>query len=476
MEDGALRPKLGQNIASDAAGNTYVVFTRPVTNNPDVRSSIFVVKGTPGAAGQAPTWSAPQHLGNSRLVDAEGNLRVAVSPAGQAVVGWLTRAECRPDTYSTAAPTSHLCGYIATAQLTPGTGAWGSTVIATDTPMVGRYPLRYELMIDDAGHVALHHMGWIPVSNGTDPFTPRKAVSWRGSATAPFQRHVFTDQDTQASGMAMDNAGNMLWAAASRANATTDIVVSWGTIAGGFGGAQTLDNSNSTATFGGVHMNARGQAAVQWLQSNGRELARQVATTGAPSQAWALSDLGRPNGGMFVRDSYLIDHALSLHPLIVTAGGEIRAYDLMPAQYLSGDCHVRVRPQGGTAWSSSALPEKAACYNPVADGTVSEVKIRSFNARGDYLVANDLGGWGLYAAASNSMVREYWADGTADKPSVLNFAGSMEGHMSDGLGTLNDNGVATLVYRANYDQLPTAAAPVGISRSGIWNLWGFFYK
>lgn len=428
---------LGSSYAIDDHGNAVVVF--PKYNG--TRYVLYAMRGTPGAAGAAPTWSTPAAIDMqgatalSAMNSANLSFDVAMSPNGNAVARWINFEPCTANTYYPGALSSG-CRFLYTARFMAASGSWESPVRVTDIPSTSYFAMN----INDAGDVSLLVPGW--VRSGTSGYTAAPTVAWRANGVAAYQSRVFGDVALGKVILSEDAAGNLLLAAEASQNATTDLVVYRGTMAAGFGAQQILDTRGPAAGLLGANVGLNGQQIVLWSQNNGTAASVFAATSGTATGTFSVADLAvtPPSSGAYT--------AISID-------------DAGNALWLDSTRAYRMRWTSGAWAAKEALP---ADFPNSAWGCTSARTGDAACLRGSY----PSGQWASYDATGNAMVQS-----TSPASYIL---GVQTGNSSSyGTPTLSISGIAISLLLAPYDTLPTPALPNGDGRN-VNNLWGFFLK
>ncbi len=417
----------------DDAGRVTVVFRK--TNG--TRDVIYATRGTPNAAGTAPTWSAPvvidvlagapvSTMGSSPDYD------LVVTPGGNAVAYWYNNADCTSSTYRT----SSSCRYYYMARFTASSGAWSAPELVGDAPNPS-----FTLLANDRGDVVFLGTSW--VRSGASSYNSAAAILMRNPGETSFRRRLLNAEPLGNYSLDLDGAGNLLLAAEYQQGGTTDLVAYRGTVASGLGTPVVLDTRGAPATLHASKVGLNGQQAILWTQNNGVSTTTYGAVATTPTDTFTVTDLG------FVPGTFL-----DLKRLFITDAGQIR--------YLENGFFGSDRRD----WSATT-GWVAVDVRPVRNDWGSNRGIYA-NRRGDLLLLN-FGKWGTYDVERNVMVsplagtQQYVIAGVSD---------------STGFGTpaLSLSGIGFISSQSNYDVLPTAAVPAGDGRPAVTNLWGIFFK
>jgi len=434
------------NAVADAAygiddqGRVMAVFLKSNGS----RAVLYATRGTPGAAGTAPSWSTPVAIDLQSGTPVNGmtmtssNFDVAVAPNGNAVARWYTTAACTANTYKT----SGTCNYLVIARYLAASGAWEAPVTVTDSPST-----KADLSINSAGDVAMAVTGW--KRSGTSSYTSAAAVWWKPNAAATFQGRVFSEVSIGNFQLGLDAAGNMLVAAEANQNATTDLVAYRGTQSGGFGPQLALENRGAAAQLQAAVVGAGGQQLVIWSQNNGTVTTLFAAAATSPGTAFDMTDIG-------VNGAYSSLSTLNYRGWVgIADDGTARVYHFGAMQRLT--------------WSNGAW---APTWQAMPGSNFNSAYAFVGNRNGDLLVAYTgyAGGyWGSYDGTSNLWIQPPKSTG----PYVLGAAtGNGAGYF---VPVLSNSGTGALLMLNKFDVLPTATAPAGDGRN-VTNLWGLFLK
>lgn len=464
-DDNVLRYK----ASIDDNGNVITVFVKDTAT----RDILYAARGTVGASGSAPTWSAPVVLdvtaGGTAVPVARGVLNVsdiyprrvlsdiAFAPNGNAYVAWLTKGRCTASSYRTLTTTD--CAYMYGAAYNAASNTWSAAEYLADTPLqVGSdiFDGAPQVFLDNQDRLAILYKGWLRTTPSAN-ITEAPAVMWRNSPNGTFQRKVFDDMviSTLAPnfGFGIDQSGNMVFAGQSYTGQVADIVAYRGDFNNGFQPRETLDSRGDSASFDQLAVNGNGTAVVSWEQRNGFGTSvRWAATLAGPTgSAWVTAELAADPGplSLYVKDNNDIN--------LVTG------------------CSFRTWSAG--TWSAAKkMPQSCA----------AGYATRAANANGDILSLDGYRRWYAYDATENAMVQPTPRDVTGS----LTTSGSafylpvrnanpnplLNNPLGDTMVLLSKNGTGAIVSRLALDTLPTVAAPAGDGRTGINNLWGFFFK
>ncbi len=420
----------------DDAGHATVVFlksngTRPV---------LYATRGTPNAAGVAPTWSTPVAIdllnGVAMGVPSSNyDFDLAVAPGGNAVALWVITAPCTATTYNT----SGTCRYLVTTRYLAATGAW------EPLQQVGSFPSTPSMVsINDRGDVSMMVTGW--VRSGTNGYSSRAAVAWRPASTGIWRTQNYASVSLSGQRLSLDDNGNLLLVAEAAQNATTDLVAYRGTMADGLGDQQVLDQRGASAGLLAMASGRNGQQVVAWLQSNGTNSRTLfLAASPSPTGAWVVTEkTALPFGAL---------------PLMsVNDQGVAYFYDL-------GSRAVWRWANG--SWSDALNVTTANTFGGSQDCTI----VRT----GDFLCLNPSNGggtWLTYDATRQVPVQSF--NSTNPGPGyVLGVTGINRVSFSTPL--LSVSGIGLVTLKNGFDVLPSATLPAGDGRA-ISNLWGVFLK
>ncbi len=422
----------------DDNGRMMVVYKK----SNGTRDVLYATRGTPGAAGVAPSFSAPIVIDTAAGVTVQGtpsysgftSFGMASAPNGNSVAVWVSKAPCTAATYSI----SGTCNFLYSARFTAATNVWEAPVLIADTPSdVGT------LRIGNGGDVALQFVGW--ARQGTSQYARWPAVAWRGAAQAAYQQRLITDAPLGATDLGIDKDGNMVLAAEAKQNATTDLVVYRGSVAAGFGAQQVLDTRSAPVVFKSMAVGVNGQVIVLWHQSNGVTDTYYGATTATPAGAFVVTDLN-----------------LAFHygPTMFTVAPD------------NGDLIVYSLDQGvSLRWSANAWSGKQAL--PVGVNFTGDY---AFARNGNFLnvsYTNGDGVWMSYDATRNTLIQS--RNNTSPGAGYVLGLNTVNKYIGFGTPVLSISGVGGVTFLNGYDVLPSAAAPAGDARA-IKNLWGAYLK
>jgi len=420
----------------DDQGRTHVVFLK----FDGTRWVLYATRGTPGAAGTAPSWTTPVPIDvlDGKPVNSmtrnDNEFAIKVAPNGNAVARWFSRGACTANTYNTFGK----CNYLFTARYLASSGTWEAPVLVGDFPKVNG-----DLKINSAGDVALKLIGW--KRSGTTGYTSAAAVGWRPTGAASFQTRVFSEANMGSFLLDLDSTGNMLMAAEVNQNATTDLVAYRGTQSGGFGAPISLESRGAAATLRELSVGNGGQQIVLWSQNNGTATTLFAAAATSPTSAFDSTDIGG-NGSIT---------SLSGGALAIADDGTARLY------YFDSLYAPKRLSWASGVWATSWIKFPSSAFN--------SSWVYGVNRNGDLLVLRpgySGGRWGSYDAASNLWIQKPDLD-----LYVLNV-GKDAGYFAP---VLSVNGVGAALMRNQFDVLPTPAAPAGDGRN-VTNLWSVFLK
>lgn len=403
------------------------------------RWQLFAKRGTPGAAGTPPAWTAPVALDVQGVNAVYSGSRynyffgLSGSPNGNAVAYWTFDKPCTRASYRTVAGTRQ---FIYTARLLAATGTWEAPV----SP--GSFPgSPSSVNINDRGDISFVATGGEPAT-GYPYYTERPAVAWRAVGESDFLRQFLIGPISKYS-MDMDANGNMLVAGQLTQNATTDAAFYRGTMTtmtAAFGDAEVLDTRGAAVSSVTPTVGVNGQQIVTWIQNNGTRSSVYAATSATPSGSFAVRDLGI-TGWDYI-------HALDNGQIALVDYSNLRRY----------------RWTAGTWADAETIPNWRAGYtSPSNSCTVAR--------NGNGLCASGGNGqWSSYDATRNVVVQ------------AVNTASPGPGYVlgfNKGLGwgspILSTGGFGFTDALVSLDVLPTPALPAGDGRNVV-NLWGFYFK
>ncbi len=437
--DGAV---LASSMAIDDAGRAMVVFLKTDGG----RNVLYAIRGTPNAAGSAPTWSTPVAIdlpgGTAVNTMASSNLRfdVASAPNGNAVAYWFSSEACSATTYRTNSSSYRV---IYTARFLQSTGAWEAPLRTASAPSDTT-----TAFINTRGDIAIDFPGW--VRSGTTNYASRKAVATRSVADAQFTVRTFTVADLGESQLGMDEAGNLLYAAEASQSGTVDLLAWRGTVGAGFASPQTLDTRSAAVTLRGLATGRNGQQIVFWSQNNGTASVIYAAASTTAAGGFMVTDLG----------------SLQLFGTTV-----LTIADDGNALLLNRYYGWRVRWIAGAWEATGSLPSNTPtsafldCAH-ARSGNFLCVAIRSFGE-------GNTGRWTTYDATLNLMVQS--AATVSPSPGYVLGVNTINRSVGYSVPVLSIGGVGAVWMGNGYDVLPSPAAPAGDSRN-IDNLWGAFLK
>lgn len=421
---------VNQSLGIDDAGNAIALFVK----SDGSRNVLYATRGVPGAAGAAPTWSAPVAIDTAAAPANTSTRSLVVAPNGDAIVVWVASARCTPTTYST--DTNADCNYLFHTRYTSASGTWSSVRALVDTPSASP---ALQLRTNSRGDLALLYPGW--ERSGATSFTTRSAVLWQAAGQLATQSRLFTET-LGVNALFLDQAGNLVVAGSAVQNATTDIIAYRGTVGSGFGSQEVLDLRSAVATYQNMAMNRSGQTVVLWTQSNGNVDTRYSAIMSSPTGAWAVKEVEpSSNTGAFVSTA-----------LVMADDGNAYYYELA-----NGACSGYFHVYSNGNWSGLRRfpPEFPGCG----------ASLYAFNRNAQILVI-DGANWTTYESLTNSVIR-------ANSATVYGTSGGNVGNFS---ARLSVSGVGVLTTIVPYDALPTVAQPAGDGRGAVQNLWGLFLK
>jgi hypothetical protein len=253
-DDNAVRDRVS---GIDDAGRVTVVFRK----SNGTRDVIYATRGTPNAAGTAPSWSAAvaidvlagtpvSSMGTSEDYD------LVVTPSGNAVAHWYHAATCTASTYRTAGS----CRYYYLARFTASSATWSAPELIGDAP-----DPRFTMLANDRGDIALLGASWI--RSGTTSSTSALALFLRNPGETSFRRRLLNTEALGDRSLDMDAAGNLLLAAEVQQGGTTDLAAYRGSVANGLGTPVILDTRGAVANLVLSKVGINGQQAILWTQN-----------------------------------------------------------------------------------------------------------------------------------------------------------------------------------------------------------------
>lgn len=448
-------------------GRVVASFTKTVGS----RKTLYVVHGTPGASGAAPTWSELQSLDDAAPLKAgTSHQSIAVSPNGNAVAAWITSGTCNGSTYSPQVGRAGGCNRLVARRYLASSGTWEDPVTVIDTPGDTTNPLIAR--INDQGDVVIGYVGWI--RSGTTGWNERAAVAWRaGGASGTYKFQTFDDWGLGSSTLfppvfvqdidvGLTQAGGIVLAGLKRqtpssSSSPRDVVAFRGNVADVALAGGVVDTRPDGASDFRMKVGQQGQTLLQWTQNDGsRTDALYVATAESSTAAWTVRSLGESAANEDERPA-----------LVVTDAG---------TAYLFRSCLFKSWSQA-SGWSAdwTAMPELCGRTN----SQLAHARDGSFLvASGGYI--HD-GRWATYDMASQRMLKNYSTAAAAPADYVFGVAG-MSGVFNDGVNNfgkskllLSPTGVGVFIARIGYDRLPTPSEPTGSTRN-IAHLWGLYFK
>ncbi len=422
----------------DDTGRATVVF-RKVTAT---RTVIYATRGTPNAAGAAPTWTTPVPIdllgGAAVSTVANSDMGLEVSPAGNVVAYWSHRAACSASTYQT----NGNCTYYYSARFLASSNGWEAPVLVGDTPNTG-----FTLRINDLGDIAMLGTSWGRSATGT--LTKPRAVFLRAAGAAAFRRVLFGTDPIANPMLDIDAAGNLLLAVEASQNGTVDLVAYRGTVAAGFGAGTVLDTRGAAVALQLAGLGVNGQQVIVWAQNNGTQDTNYAATSRNAGDAFAVVDVG-----------YRLNTSLGYRRLTIADDGAAIVFDL--------SARKRLRWSAAAGWSAvEALPAAL----PVNNSFFAVASTRNGDLLSVQLGGTATGGdWASYDARRNVLVQ--------GPPTTSPSAGYVLGFSKNG-GFVDLNlslsGLAIVTMENKFDVMPTPVAPAGDGRA-IVNLWASFFK
>lgn len=415
----------------DDLGRVVVVFTK--TNG--VRDVLYAVRGTPGAAGVAPSFSAPVVLDAAANINTTYGFNVGVSSAGNAVAQWVATGPCDGSTYNTFGT----CKYAITARLLSSTGSWEAPQLVGDTPDVPS-----SAVINDRGDIIMDFKGW--ERSGNTSFVSWTGLAWKAASQTTFRSHIFKDLIGNSVGRYMaDESGNMMLTGQSNQNGTTDIVAYRGTMAAGFGAQEIIDTRGATATFEGMWSNGD-KSVILWTQNNGTAVTRWAATKLSTGGAWTVNDIGA------------FSQFSGTKVAAFTASGDFVWYAL-------GACK-KLRWTAGIWTAETALPSGLCPGASYADAISSNGDVLRIATT---LLGGAVGKWSSFDSVGGQVVQSF-----TSQPTGSGYVVGVPSNM-DGIALLSNSGIGFFVSGNTFDVLPSIAQPAGDKRT-IPSLWGIYLK
>lgn len=432
----------------DDIGRVTVIFVK----SDGTRPVLYATRGTPNAAGVAPTFSAPVAIDTTAtaLISsanyANSPVAVRTSPGGNAVATWTNVAPCTSASYST----SGSCYYRYSARFLASTGNWDAPVLVASTPST----TLGSLAVNDQGDVLVEVQGW--ERSGTSTYTkPAGTLTWKASSASTFSQKHFIDTSLKDWRQHLDKSGNMIVVGEATQNSTTDIVAYRGNVTSGMGAQEILDTRGATANLRGSWSGINGQVVVMWNQSNGTADTRFAATLDAPAGTWS-----QPTALSLASEVIGTDSA-PFYARVTDDGDFVLYRNQARVQRIKG-----VWKNYSTAKTWNNWNYWNDFYSQVAlnrDGSVLIGKV------GPYL--GDTASWASFDGPSQAVIQAFPAS------NVASGSGYILGTKADldGIILLAKSGVGAFVTANTYDVLPSAAQPAGDGRS-VTNLWGVYFK
>ncbi|MFY9509467.1 MAG: immunoglobulin domain-containing protein [Rubrivivax sp.] len=430
---------LRRDYVIDDAGRVTMVFQK----SDGTRDVLYATRGTPNAAGTAPTWSTPVPIDllGATPVSSMGSsteLTLMATPGGDVVALWFHNAVCAAGTYQT----SSTCRYYYYARYRIASNTWDAPALLTDAPNPD-----FQVRINDRGDLAFFGKGWI--RSGTSSYQSALTLYMRSGGDTAVRKQSLGGEPIDAWEFAMDNSGNLLLATQNQQNATVDIVAYRGTVAAGLGMPQVLDTRGAAATLDVARIGLNGQQIVVWTQNNGVKTTTYAAASPTPTGPFTVTDLD------------FVGSQTSFRVLAISDEGRAMLYSI-------GNSTRREWTAAG-GWTAavamaSGLPANQTSYT------------YGVTRNGDMLIAQTIGccsdgGTATYDAKRNVMI--------TTEPKSSPASGYVLGFSRSGMGyggvVLSNGGIGFTDMLAKYDTLPTPTAPAGDGRD-VANLWGAFLK
>lgn len=412
----------------DAQGRVTVVYSR--YEGSAVR--LAAVRVLPGVAGSPAQVGTPVLIDTGAPAEVLADVVLAAAPNGNLVAGWSRKAPCTAQTYATTGS----CNYLYTARYLAASGQWQAPVLLADTPAT-----EFGLAINDAGDVLARYYS---LSGNV-----YSAIAWRGNGQDAWGRVLFNlDSGFVPAAIALDGAGrftaagNKVQAGGSR---NYDLATLRGSMAGGAGAVEVVDQRGATTVLDGLFGNSAGQQVLMWRQDNGVRISMYAATLDATTNAWQVTDLG------------VQPPTASPVPGALAEDGSFQWYS-----FSSGRCSTQRRLAG--VWGQETALPTAVCQ-----GVPKVAVAPNGNLLAVRTTAGLAGQWVSFDASSQKLMHA-----PAATPVAADYLVGLQGIL-DGELLLSSSGVGTFVSVNKYDVLPTIAAPNGDSR-GLNSLWGFTFK
>jgi len=430
-------PVYAADAAMDDSGKVTVLFAK----SDGSRVTLWATRGTPGAAGVAPSFTTPVAIDTAAPYNyyqyaSKVGFSVGVSSNGNAVAAWRNTAPCKTTTYST----SGTCYYYYTARWLASNPTWDAPVL------VGDAPYDYSLQgvgITNGGDILVFTNAWERTTS-YPYYSVWPSATWRRAGQAAFQQQLFKGLSFVSGNLHLDNLGNMVLVGSMNQNATTDIVAYRGNTTTGFSGTQEiLDTRGAAAVFDGSWIGENGHTVVIWTQNNGTKSVEYAAVLDAPAGAWSVSELTLP--------------AVSFSSVTasVTPAGEFIWH--------SFDRCTTMRRTGGV-WTSEKSMASGSC-------TASYSNYPAFTNDGNFLrVSEGSGSWMTFDDNNNAIVNGYTSASTGPGY-VMGVPVSLSGSST----LLSKSGIGFYYDINTFDVLPTIAMPKGDART-VNSLWGWYFK
>jgi hypothetical protein len=415
---------------------------------------LYVVRGTPGASGQAVQWSTPVRLDTdaiplNNVLGAQENMTPAVASNGNAHVVWGNRALCGQ---GYAPPSSALCLYLYTSVYTASTDSWSSPVLISDAVAIsgGRPSYRPIPMINDRGDIAVQFGWYNQVSPPNLTSTNwRDAVAWRAVGQATFQKRAFTDIPLTYSRMVMDSTGHIVVAGQKAQTNSTNKDIFWydGSVAAGFATTEgtVIDTLNNDAVLRSLSIGATGDMLLMWDQNDASGSKLFAASRAGATAAWST-------------------------PVAVAARNSA-AYGFVDDNgdamvYIGCTAYVRRKVTGIWEPKTPTMPSNCGFSESAA----------ALSSDGSYLLYSANGSWNTYYQTNYAMSRA--ANATLTSADwLLGFSRSWGSwHRWVYTKKTDGNYIGAMVAIEEFDTLPTPTTPSGDGRNNISNVWGFYLK
>jgi hypothetical protein len=450
------QPAFEAGLADD--GHAFVVVRQPDANG---RLAVQVIQGQAGAAGQSPTWTAPQVLDANAPLIATGNFRprLAVSGTGHAVVAWLTELPCEVDSYESS-PAGKTCRYMYASRRLASDAVWEPAKrVRASPPMAAQ---DHYVQINALGDVVITFPSFYFSFVGNTLYNTTSAVAIRHAAdadyrvarlagfwtnavdTTPFAERIFS---------AVDDAGNLFVAGQSGGPFDLAELRTTTALAADLAASNALPvTSMPGSDVYQLQTSGAGFAAYTWRNTEGDAAHPSKMTVYSPtSQQWLTSyDIkAYTQWG----DSVIVGTDAADGEFLLYSGCKVTAWT------------------AGTWGTTHDLP--ADCGGDQPGG------LYAFNRKGDYLGidwAGRPGQWGYYSHAQDKLLKGSPGGGaTVSGDFVLGTASDVFSASPTQL-LLAPNGLALVVTTNAFTAMPSPANPAGVQGAAAGNLWAVYLK